>query len=270
MQANESKQITSSANPKIKLLVKMRKKPSRDDTGLILIDGIREIRKALENNIRIEEVYYCKDLLKDSKLLEVVSLKNCSLFEVSISVFSKIAFGDRREGIVALAQRPKINLEQLKVNKDSIFVVVENIEKPGNLGAIIRTCDAAGISALIVCDNKTDIYNPNVIRGSLGGCFCLPLVECLKQEAIRWLKSQHINIMCATPGAKTNYWQANLNFPCAVVLGSEDKGVSDDFKTASDFRVSIPMKGKIDSLNVSASAAIILYEILRRKTLKPI
>ncbi len=268
MDINKPKLITSTANPKIKLLVKMRQGRDPEESGLMLIDGIREIRRALENNIRIEEVYYCKDFLKDGQLLEAIS-QGCSFFEVSNSVFSKIAFGDRKEGMVVLAQRPKTNLGQSKVNKDSIFVVVEAVEKPGNLGAIMRTCDAAGVSALIVCDSQIDIYNPNVIRASLGGCFCISLVESSTQEAIRWLKSNKINIMCATPDAKTYYWQANLNFPCAVVFGSEDKGVSEDFKTASDVNVSIPMKGKVDSLNVSASAAIILYEILRHQSVKP-
>lgn len=267
MEKIKPKLITSTANPKVKSLVKMRRGTDPDESGLILIDGIREVRQALENNIKIEEVYYCRDFLKDEQLLET-NFKDCSLFKVSASVFSKIAFGDRKEGIVALAVRPKTDLRQLKVDKDSIFVVVEKVEKPGNLGAIMRTCDAAGVSALIVCEGKTDIYSPNVVRASMGGCFSLSIVSSLRAQTIEWLKSKKINIICATPDAETNYWQQNFNFPCAVVLGSEDKGVSDTFKSASDSLAKIPMKGKLDSLNVSASAAIILYEILRQQSSK--
>lgn len=260
--------ITSTANPKIKDLVKLRKHSVRIDTGLILIDGSREISLALENKVLLKEIYYCPQLLRKNQaqdLLKKLESLKLSLCEVNSSVFAKIAFGEREEGLIALAARPRPELTELKVLDDSFFVIVQAIEKPGNLGAIIRTCDAAGVTGLILCDAKTDLFNPNVIRSSLGACFSLPSVECTSEAGIQWLEANKVKIIAVTPEAKLDLWNADFTLPCAVVFGSEDKGLSQNFKTASQTQVRIPMQGKVDSLNVSATAAIILYELVRRK-----
>ena len=234
----------------------------------MLVDGIREIKLLKKGNIKINEIYYCEDFLRDRDLLESLSCKNT--FRVNSTVFSKIAFGDRKEGIVVVAEQPKKNLEDLEFNEQSVFVVVEAIEKPGNLGAIIRTCEAAGVAGLIVTEGKTDIYNPNVIRASLGTCFSLPLVEATREETLSWLKSGRIRIISSVPDSKISYWQVNFKLPCAIVFGSEDKGVSAAFLSLSESKITIPMQGDVDSLNVSTSVAIVVYELLRQRNISKI
>jgi TrmH family RNA methyltransferase len=260
--------IQSPSNPKVKAIVKLRQRSVRDDEGLMLIDGIREIALAFKNHIQLKEIYYCPQLFKSEQgkiLLEGLKQANLCFYEVSSHVFSKLAFGDRREGLLAVAQQSGKHLEELEVSGDSMFVVVEAIEKPGNLGAIMRTCDAAGVAALIVCDAKTDVYNPNVIRASLGTCFSLSVIETTTVCACAWLKDKKVKILSATPDAQREYWDIDFSFPCALVLGSEDKGLNKTLKAASDVLVHIPMKGAADSLNVSTSTAIILYEALRQQ-----
>ncbi len=233
----------------------------------MLIEGFRELRLALLKGIEIESIYYCPELLDSKKTVILANnfLNQAKLvFETNLSVFSKIAFGERKEGVIGIARQRRKTLGDLTVGKDSILVVVENIEKPGNLGAIMRTCDAAGIKALIACNCPTDIYNPNCIRASLGACFCLDCFEATTEETISWLKQKNIKLILATPEAKSNYWQVCYKRPCAIIFGSEDKGLSADFKSASELKIGIPMFGKVDSLNVSASVAIVVYEALRQ------
>lgn len=262
--------IESTANPKIKALVKLRQRKYRDEQGLMIIDGAREIRFALQNKFRLCELYVCRELIEEVDSDILTSARECAVtvIEVNKKVFEKIAFGDRLEGFVAVGQQIKKKLEDLSVTKASALVLLEAIEKPGNLGAIMRTCEAAGIDAVLVCDGKTDVFNPNVIRASMGACFSLPIVEVSVQDAIRWLKEKKIKIISAVPGANLDYWNADLSAPCAIVFGCEDKGVSQTILAASENKISIPMRGKVDSLNVSTSAAIILYELLRQKSLE--
>jgi len=262
--------IESPANPKIKALVKLRERKSRDELALMIIDGVREIGLALKNNFKLLELYFCQELIeeKDDEILKLARQQDSALFKVSKRVFEKIAFGDRAEGFVAVARQSKKRIEDLSCNKDCVFVVLESIEKPGNLGAIIRTSEAVGVDAIIVCDGKTDIFNPNCIRASIGACFSLPIVETSVQAALEWFKEKRIKIISAVPAAKLEYWKADLGAPCAIVFGSEDKGVSKTLADSSELKVNIPMKGEVDSLNVSTSAAIILYELLRQRTTK--
>lgn len=262
--------IESPSNPKIKALVKLRERKARDEQSLMIIDGVREISLALKNNFKLQELYFCQELIeeKDSQLLEMAQKQNAAIIKVSKRVFEKIAFGDRAEGFVAVGAQSKKRIEDLSVNKDCVFVVLESIEKPGNLGAIMRTCEAVGVEGIIVCDGKTDIFNPNVIRASLGACFSLPIVETSVETALAWLKEKRIKIISAQPAAKLEYWKADLTGPCVIVFGSEDKGVSKTLADSSELKVNIPMRGEVDSLNVSTSAAIILYELLRQRTTK--
>lgn len=262
--------IESTANPKIRALVKLRQRKSRDEQGLMIIDGAREIRFALSNKFKLCELYVCRELIEDFDAGILKLAKDCAvtIIEVSKRVFEKIAFGDRLEGFVAVAKQVKKTLEDLPLTKESALVLLEAIEKPGNLGAIMRTCEAAGIDAVLVCDGKTDIFNPNVIRASTGACFSLPIVEVSSQDAIQWLKEKKIKIISAVPGANLDYWQADLSTPCAIVFGCEDKGISQAMLATSEVKISIPMRGKVDSLNVSTSAAVILYELLRQRSQK--
>ncbi len=265
----KDKVITSISNPRIKSLVKLRQHSFRQEQGLIFIEGLREVELANKSNIGIKEIFYCEDFLSDINILENLSSEAAKIFKVSSAVFSKIAFGNRKEGILAVAEQPQKDLGDLELSKQSILVIVEQVEKPGNLGAIMRTCDAAGVTGLILCDCKTDAYNPNVIRASLGACFSLKLVEAGRPDTIAWLKSEKISVISAVPDVKNSLWQTQFGSPCAIVFGSEDKGVSQAFIDISESKVSIPMQGRVDSLNVSTSAAIILYEVLRQKNSNP-
>lgn len=259
--------IESPTNPKIKALVKLRQRKSRDEQALMIIDGVKEINLALKNNFKLLELYFCQELMEeeDAQLLEKARKQNSAIIKVNKRVFEKITFGNRAEGFVAVAGQSRKNLDDLSLGKDCVLVVLESIEKPGNLGAIMRTCEAVGVEGIIVCDGKTDIFNPNCIRASIGACFSLPIVEAGVEAALKWLKEKQIKIISAVPAAKLEYWEADLGGPCAIIFGSEDKGVSKVLSDSSDLKVTIPMKGEVDSLNVSTSAAIILYELLRQR-----
>jgi RNA methyltransferase, TrmH family len=173
------------------------------------------------------------------------------------------------EGIVALARQPDLGLKNLKLGQNSLLVIVEGVEKPGNLGAILRTCDAAGVDGLIVCDGRTDVYNPNVIRASLGAVFTVPVVACENQQALDFLRSHQIRVIGTFPDSKKSYLKADYSVPAAILLGSEQEGLSPFWRENADDQVLITMSGKVNSLNVSISAAIVIYEALRQRMAKP-
>lgn len=186
--------------------------------------------------------------------------------EVSDKVMGKLAYGERHESIIALAKTPVLTLKDLKLSNHPLIVVLESLEKPGNLGAILRTCDGVGVEAVLVCDPKTDIYNPNVIRSSTGVVFSIPVVCATYEGIFSFLRSKKIKICASQPQGQKLYTQADFKGSWALVLGSEDKGLSEVWSTCADVTVKIPMKGHADSLNVSISAAIILYEALRQRS----
>lgn len=256
--------IESLTNPRIKELVKLKQGRSRRTSQLTVIEGAAELARAVEAGVALKAVYVCRDFFDDAEgLLRKLPAK--LIADVSRSVYEKIAFGERKDGIVAVGQPKVVTLKQVKFSSPLLVAVVEHVEKPGNLGAILRSCDGAGVQAVLVCDPATDIFNPHVIRSSLGTVFSLAVVSCTNEEALSFLKSRKVKIVAATPQGARRYSDCDLTGNAAVVFGSEQKGLSEFWLNAADERVSLPMKGKADSLNVSATAAVLLYEILRQR-----
>ena len=263
--------ITSPQNPKLKRIIQLRERKHRQATGLTIVEGLREIfqlQEASESGVLTEELFVCPELLThaDQKsLVKKIEARGVSIFEVKKEIYAKISFGDRLEGLLAVC-RPKIlTLKDLQLSKVPLILAVEQLQKPGNLGAILRTADAAGIDGLIVSDGQTDIYNPNVIRASLGAVFSVRVVESTQKETLKFLKDRDIEIYAATPQGTKSHFDTNFKGPSAIVLGSEEKGLSDFWLEAATDKINIPMYGKVDSLNVSTTAGILIYEALRQR-----
>ncbi len=264
-----NKKISSLKNPQVKKIGLLRDKKTRHVSGTILVEGLREVLRAWEAKLPFQELYVCRELIgtKDNEVVQnIIRNLPIKLTETSKKVFEKIAFGDRREGIIAVCQKPQLTLNDLKLSDRPFLVVVEKIEKPGNLGAILRTCDAAGVDGLILCESKVDLYNPNVVRASVGCVFCVKVMETSNTEALAFLRKNQAVICAATPQAKTPYTQTTMKGPLAIAIGSEDEGLSPFWLQNADMQVKIPMLGKADSLNASASSAILIYEALRQRS----
>jgi len=260
--------VSSVHNPRIKDAVRLKDRRARKKSGLTLVDGTREIRRALQSGVEFKEVFVCPGhgpRRQNNELLKSLSRKRIPVVEVSGKVYEKIAFGDRKDGMVAVCRPVLPTLSALKTSGGRVFVVAEDLEKPGNLGAILRTCDAVGVDALLVADGKADIFNPNVIRSSTGAVFHVPAVPSDNPSLLAFLKSASVKIIAATPKATRVYSDCDLTGPVAVVAGSEEKGLSPFWIEHADEQVKIPMKGITDSLNVSVSVAVVLYEILRQR-----
>lgn len=267
--------ITSLTNDRIKHVVKIRERKLKSERNLTIVDGFREFKMASSGKIRCEEVFICREYLSkeellelsqnDSKLAQYILANRAVGYEVTKDVFAKIAFGGRDSGVLALIEPKERSLDQLQFKDKALIVVVESVEKPGNLGAILRSCDGVGVDAVLVCDQQTDIYNPNVIRSSLGTIFTLPVVKATNEDAFLFLRKNKIKICATLPEARTVYSKIDFNQAMALIVGSEDKGLSPFWESKSDFQVKIPMKGKADSLNVSVSTAVLLYEALRQR-----
>lgn len=257
--------ITSLVNSKIKDVLALRRKPCRDGRGVI-IDGCREIRRALDGQGEIRTVFYCPDCLEDYELFHRLCGLTTEVFETTPEVFAKISFGDRQEGLVVIADIRERQLDDLELGPSACVLVVENVEKPGNLGAILRTCDGVGVDAVLFCDQQTGIYNPNVVRSSLGTVFTLPVVRCEPHEAAEFLKTRGFSIGAAVPQAAAVYHRCDFRGRVAVVVGREDSGVSPFWKSEANLQFQIPMRGRADSLNVSCATAVILYEMLRQRS----
>lgn len=257
--------ITSPTNPKIKNAVKLRQRKYRKEQGLSLVDGVREFSAAVRAGISFRQVFVCPELLEEKTPdLEKGFETAPEVHEVDRKVFGKIAFGEREEGIVALfAPSPK-TLEQIVLTA-GLIVVLEDVEKPGNIGAVLRSCDAVKADALLIADETTEIFNPNVIRASIGTIFSVPVVQAPAEAVRDFLKAKDVQIIAAVPQAQGLYTKTDLTAPTAVVMGSEKKGLSDFWQKNADGKVRIPMKGEADSLNISVSTAVLLYEALRQR-----
>ncbi len=268
MASSDDKIITSPQNARIRFVCHLQKKRERDRTGLITIEGVREIDRALRANVDLDEIYFCLEAATSPEareLLQNLRARGVPIVTVGRAAFAKIAYREDSGGFVAIAKRPSTSLDELAADENTLFLVVDAIEKPGNLGALFRSADGAGVTGVILSAPKTDLYNPNAIRASLGTIFCVGAAVSTMQEAIPWLKSRKITIITASPAAETLYTDANMSMPCAVVVGSEDSGLGREWLDGSDLKVRIPMKGSADSLNVSAAATILLYEALRQR-----
>ncbi len=260
--------ISSTSNPRIRNILKLQAN-SRDriEQDLFVIEGYREISRAMKSGIEIKELYTCVDLDRQGRSGELLEQdKKIQLFEVSKNAFTRIAYREGSDGLIALAVPRNIGLNDLKLRDIPLLLILESVEKPGNLGAIMRTADAAGIDAVIVCDAKTDIYNPNAIRSGVGCIFTRQVVICSSAEAIEWLGKKKIRIFAAALTEEALiYHDVDFCGPAAIVMGTEATGLSREWLEKSDKQVIIPMKGIADSLNVSTSAAILIFEAVRQR-----
>jgi len=256
--------INSLNNQKIKDLVKLKKASERKSQKLIIIDGSREIELAQRSGLEISELFYCPALIK-KEIKYFFNIEREKITEVSEAIFLKICYKENPDGYFALAKTKLLKLEDIKLSKNPLVVILEAVEKPGNLGAILRTAYAVGVDLIIINDNQTDIYNPNVIRASEGFIFNKPVVVSSVEETTEWLRSHKILSYAAATTGKNNYTKEKMDMPLAIVLGSEAKGLSDRWLKRADKLVKIPMVKGIDSLNVSVSAAVLLYEALRQR-----
>ena len=266
-------EITSSQNPRIKSLLKLKNKRERQKTQLFLIEGYREVKRATGANIEIDELYICPELFlgkNENALIKEIERKEKTIINCSKSVFEKISYRDRPDGLIALAKQKHLLIDELvqivKEKSNPLFVVVESIEKPGNLGTILRSCDGAGVDGVIVCEEVTDIFNPNVVRASIGTLFTQPIIVASPDEILKFFKLNKIKIVATSPDAKQVYYENNFNIPIAIVMGSEQYGLSEKWLSESDLALSIPMLGVADSLNVATATTIMLYEALRQRT----
>jgi len=257
--------LTSAQNPKIKSLLHLREKKERDTTGLFLIEGYREISRAVKSGVKFESLFICPDLFLGSNEQSLINQIKAPVFELPDFLFQKISYRDRPDGLIGIAHQMKRQLADLKKKSPALYVVAEAIEKPGNLGTILRSSDGVGADAVIICDRCTDIYNPNVVRASVGTLFTLPVIEATGDEVLKWLKERHVHIVAATPSAEVNFTDAPLSGDVAIVVGTEQLGLSQKWMEAADIRVKIPMQGVADSLNVAMATTLLLYEALRQR-----
>src|SRR5258708_1472577 len=260
--------ITSLQNPRLKQLVNLRDRRDRDDAGLFLVEGCREVTRVMEKDIRLREVYYSPEWFlgeNEPALIDRAKQAGAQLFELSKEAFAKCSYRDRPDGLLALAPQWKHGLADLKLSSHPFLLVVESIEKPGNLGTILRSADAAGVDGVIVCDAVTDIFNPNVVRSSTGVLFSVPIVVADSAAVPTWLCEKGIRVVATTPDTPNLYTQADLRGPLAIVMGSEQYGLSDFWLKESNLLVRIPMAGQADSLNVAMAAIITLFEAVRQR-----
>ena len=264
--------ISSVQNPKIKDIIALQEKSKERKTrGLFIVEGKRELNNCFEGGFSMDSIFFCEDYIKEQNILsicqnQIINDKNgLKLYSVSKNVYNKIAYRDRTEGVVAIIKENVHTLNDIRLGKNPLILILESVEKPGNLGAVLRTADAAGVDAILICDPLTDLYNPNLIRASIGGIFTKQVVTCTSQEAYSWLKANHISILTAQLQDSEYYYDTDMTVSVAIVLGTESKGLTKFWKDASDTRICIPMLGKLDSLNVSVSAAILCYEAVRQR-----
>jgi TrmH family RNA methyltransferase len=260
--------ITSLQNPRVKNAVKLRDRRQREKQSRIVIDGAREISLAIRSGVRLLDALVCQPLCQTSEsqnALAQLARTEAAICHVSPEVFAKVAFGSRAEGLVAIAEAPRIGLAGVRLPAAPLVAVIEGVEKPGNVGAVLRSADGAGVSAVVVADGGTDLYNPNAIRSSLGTIFALPLCAATTGETLAWLREREVQIFAARVDATQIYAQVDFRRGAAIVLGSESAGLSAAWQAGDITPIKLPMLGAADSLNVSAAAAVLFYEALRQR-----
>jgi len=261
--------ITSRQNPRVKDAVRLRDRRHRQKQGRILIDGARELSRAISAGVRMLEVFVCEPLCTGDearRLLGTLDQCDAEILQTTEEVFQKLAFGKRSEGLVGVAEMPTASLGDLVLPDQPLVAVLEGIEKPGNVGAVLRSADAAGVSAVIVADPRTDLFNPNAIRASLGTIFTLPVCAAGSEETLHWLRRRHLRIYAARVDASLPYTEVDYSGPSAVVFGSEAEGLTEIWSGKDVAPIHLPMLGTADSLNVSATAAVLFYEALRQRS----
>jgi TrmH family RNA methyltransferase len=259
------KQITSSQNPFVKSLIQLQEKAkARKQSGTFLIEGLREIELAIKGNYEIETILFLPDLVSEQQITKLTN-NQINLIEISIEVYQKLAYRDTTEGIIAVAKIKSSQLSDLKLPKNPLIVVMEAIEKPGNIGAMLRTCDAANVDAVIIANSKSDLYNPNTVRSSVGCLFTNQIAMASTEEAIAFLLKNNINFYSATLQNSTSYHTQDYTQPTAIVVGTEATGLSQPWRDQAKQNIIIPMQGEIDSMNVSVAVAILIFEAKRQR-----
>lgn len=261
-------QIASAANPRIRAAAGLRDRRAREESGLTIVDGGREVRRAVEASVAVEEAFVCETLVRtdDARAaIRALEAAGARTWTTSETAFAKVAFGERAEGVVAVVRTPTTGLAELRLPDDPLVVVLEAVEKPGNLGAVLRSADGAGADALILADPRTDPFNPNAIRASAGTAFTVPIATGSGEEVRDWLRGHGVRVVSARIDANTEAWDADLRGPRAIVLGSEVSGLTGSWSTDDAIAVRLPMLGIADSLNVSVAAAVLLYEARRQR-----
>lgn len=267
----DNEAITSIHNPRVKALAKLRKRSERDEQGVFMTEGYRPITRALAAGFHFDEIYYSPEWFlgsNEQKVLDDAAKAGAQLTRLGKEAFAKIAYRERPEGLIGIGKQWHTTLDDLKFSKTPFLIVVEAIEKPGNLGTILRSADATGAEAVIVCDAVTDLFNPNVVRASTGVMFTTPTVITDSTSAIGFLRKHNIRSLAATPAAKELYTDVDLKQPVAIVMGSEQFGLTDTWLKQCDLPVRLPMAGIADSLNVSAATVAIAYEVVRQRNAK--
>ena len=262
-------ELTSPANPKIKYVVKLRSCSTREETGEMIVEGFRECRRALDNGYRPHAIFHCPELYlkneNEAQLVADAERAGADVFTCSKTAFVKMAYKERPDGLLMTGPHVAKRLSDIELPPNALVIVTESIEKPGNLGTILRSADAAKVAAVIVCDRTTDIHNPNVVRASTGTMFSVPIVEATSDEALAWLKEKGFKVLAATPHAEKLHFEVDLTGNVAIALGAEQYGLTAKWMDGAGLRVRIPMLGLADSLNVSAAATILVYEAVRQR-----
>ena len=267
--------ITSAQNPKIKTLLELQEKSkARRKEGLFVVEGRRELLHCVEAGFEPHTLFVCLDILTDEELEEILATVGenfkglkYQIMEIPQQLYDKVAYRGGTEGVIAELRCKEMNLGNLELKENPLVVVLESVEKPGNLGAVLRSADASGVDAVIVCDPLTDMYNPNLIRSSIGAIFTVPVATATSEEAIRWLKERNIRIYTAQLQDSEWYYDIDMTGGTAIVMGTEATGLTDVWRKAADAHIKIPMLGKLDSLNVSVSAAVLMYEAVRQRNI---
>ncbi len=262
--------ITSPANPRIKDAVRLRDRRERDETGLTIVDGARELVRALDAGVVVHEAFVCADLARSADALAAVArlrVTGAPCWAVSPAVFAKVAFGDRAEGVLAVVRSPAADLRAVRLPADPLILVVEDVEKPGNLGAILRSADGAGVDALVAASLRTDLFNPSAIRASLGTIFSVPMAAAPTTQVLAWLRERGVRILAARVDGSALASETDLTGPIAIAVGAEAEGLDPAWSAPDIAGIRLPMLGAADSLNVSAASAVLLYEARRQRGL---
>jgi TrmH family RNA methyltransferase len=258
--------LSSAQNPKVKRLLALQKDSSlRRECGLFVVEGRREFEHCLASGFLPDSVFICPEIYHGERLPGIAASDGVRFFEVTREVYDRVAYRGGTEGIIAEMKVKNLTLNDLELPENPLIVVLESVEKPGNLGAVLRSADAAGADALLVCDPLTDIYNPNVIRASIGAVFTVPTVACRTADAIPWLQRRGVQILTAQLQDSSLYYDCDMRCGTALVMGTESTGLSDAWRRAATAHIRIPMLGRLDSLNVSVSASILLFEAVRQR-----
>lgn len=262
-------EITSLANPKVKNAVKLRQRSHRDESREMLVEGYRECKRALDSGYKPRELFFCEALwlkhVNEPDIVQRCADAGAAIYPCSAAVFEKMAYRERPDGLLMVGPYLALTLAGLKLPDRALVIVTQAIEKPGNLGTILRSADASGVAAVLVCDKCTDIHNPNVVRASTGTLFSVPVVEADSDEALLFLRARHFQILAATPHTDKLHSDVDLTGNVAIAVGAEQYGLTSKWMDSADLRVRIPMLGIADSLNVSAATTILLFEAVRQR-----